>query len=258
MLCRRPPAVIGRMGLCGVRRVYSCQHGCEEPKMIDSLFALLGTVSPAGVNQATDVLVNLLAALLLSVPLSLLYAVTHRHDGTKSTFLHTLVVLPLITAGISMVIGDNLVRAFGLIGAVALIRFRTVIKDTLDMAFVFLAITLGMACGTRLMPLGVAALGLFGATLGMMEATRYGKGTRSAQRFSVTVESDDIGSAGDEVRKHLQDIVVSTRLTGIERGGSGKLTYDMVLANGATERELVDRIIEMQGNPIKRIRIKKD
>lgn len=226
--------------------------------MIDSLLTLFGTASSAGVQRTTDVFVNLLAALLLSVPLSLLYAFTHRHDGTKSTFLHTLVLLPLITAGISMVIGDNLVRAFGLIGAVALIRFRTVIKDTLDMAFVFLAITLGMACGTRLMPVGIAALGLFGATLGMMEAARYGKGARSTQRYSVTVESDDIRSAGDEVRKHLQGIAVSARLTGVERGDSGKITYTMVLANGANERELVERIIEMQSNPIKRIRIKKD
>jgi hypothetical protein len=46
-----------------------------------------------------------------------------------------------------MLIGDNLARSFGLVGAVSIIRFRVAVKPPMDMAFIFLIIVLGMACG---------------------------------------------------------------------------------------------------------------
>jgi len=49
-----------------------------------------------------------------------------------------------------MVIGNNLAVAFGLIGALSVIRFRNVLKDTRDTAFIFIALTIGMATGTRI------------------------------------------------------------------------------------------------------------
>ena len=54
----------------------------------------------------------------------------------------------LIVAIVMMVIGNNLARAFALVGALSIIRFRTVIKDTKDTAYVFLALAGGMAAGT--------------------------------------------------------------------------------------------------------------
>ena len=60
----------------------------------------------------------------------------------------TLIFVTVITAMVVMVIGNNLARAFALVGAMSIIRFRTVVKDTKDTAFVFFALASGLATGT--------------------------------------------------------------------------------------------------------------
>lgn len=95
-----------------------------------------------------DILLNVGIAFVLGAAVAISYRRTHRSFNYSVSFVNTLVLLPMITAIVMMVIGNNLARAFGLVGAMSIIRFRTVIKDTRDIAFVFLALAAGMAAGT--------------------------------------------------------------------------------------------------------------
>jgi uncharacterized membrane protein YhiD involved in acid resistance len=61
----------------------------------------------------------------------------------------------MITAVVIMVIGNNLARAFGLVGAMSIIRFRTAIKETQDIIFIFFALAIGMASGVGLYSLAI-------------------------------------------------------------------------------------------------------
>ena len=70
------------------------------------------------------------------------YAWGRRTTLTASTFPGTLVLMTLLIAMVTQVIGDNLARAFGLVGALSIVRFRTVMQDTQDVAFVIFAGTL--------------------------------------------------------------------------------------------------------------------
>lgn len=63
-------------------------------------------------------------------------------------FLATLVLLSVLIALVTLVIGNNVARAFSLVGALAIVRFRTVVEDTRDTAFVIYAVVVGMAAGT--------------------------------------------------------------------------------------------------------------
>lgn len=69
----------------------------------------------------------------------------------------TLVLLSLLMAIVMMVIGGSAARAFGLVGALSIVRFRAVVDDTADTAFVIFAVTLGMAIGTGYLVLAVVA-----------------------------------------------------------------------------------------------------
>jgi hypothetical protein len=62
-------------------------------------------------------------------------------------FMTTLILLAIVIALVTVVIGDNLARAFGLAGSLAIVRFRTVVEDTRDTAFVIFAVVSGMAAG---------------------------------------------------------------------------------------------------------------
>src|SRR5438067_1351536 len=88
------------------------------------------------------------AALLLGCVIAGLYRLTRgRPANDTSNLLPTLVLLTVLVGMITVVIGDNLARAFGLVGALSIVRFRTVVEDTRDTAFVIFAVVVGMAAG---------------------------------------------------------------------------------------------------------------
>lgn len=99
--------------------------------------------------KATDLII----ALFWSISLSFIIAITYRgtHDGLSysKSFTQSLIHLAIITTALMLIIGSSLVRAFTLIGALSIIRFRHAIKDTRDTVFVFYVVVIGMACGSK-------------------------------------------------------------------------------------------------------------
>lgn len=84
-----------------------------------------------------------------------------RRREESATLPTTLVLLTVVITIVTLVIGDSLARAFGLVGALSIVRFRTVVEDTRDTAFVIFAVVVGMAIGAgypRLAVLGVPAV----------------------------------------------------------------------------------------------------
>ena len=80
--------------------------------------------------------------------LALTYRYTHKGLSYSQSFTQTILLVALIVSIVMMTIGSNVARAFALVGALSIIRFRTVVKDTRDTAFVFAALAVGMAAGT--------------------------------------------------------------------------------------------------------------
>jgi len=94
-----------------------------------------------------EALLNLIAALLCGVFIGILYRNTYSGISYSGNYVVALVMLTMITALVIMVIGNNLARAFGLVGAMSIIRFRTAVKDTQDIMFIFFALAAGLASG---------------------------------------------------------------------------------------------------------------
>lgn len=89
-------------------------------------------------TSSSDVIANLFVALICGLVLSIIYRTTYRGPSYSVTFVNSLVLLTLISSIVIMVIGNNIARAFGLVGAMSIIRFRTAIRDTMDLVFIFL------------------------------------------------------------------------------------------------------------------------
>ena len=102
----------------------------------------------------TLILGTLLSA-ALSMGVALVYRRIHSETTYSQTFVHTMVLLCVIVCFIMLVIGSNIARAFSLVGALSIIRFRSAVKDPLDVAYVFLAMAIGMACGTGFFDIAV-------------------------------------------------------------------------------------------------------
>ena len=158
-------------------------------------------------------LVNLLIGLALAMALGLVivgtYRVSHRGFHYERSFLLTLVMIPPIVAVVMMLIGSNLALSLGMVGALSIIRFRTVIKDSRDMVYLFFSIAVGLGCGTyNWVVITITSLFLAAA----MIALHYLHFGKPMQADYVLVLSGQ-GSRPDEkfiesVRKHVDFLEV--------------------------------------------------
>ena len=121
-----------------------------------------------------DVLINIGIAFLLGLFIAVLYRKTYRGYSYSSAYLQTLVLITMITAIVIMVIGNNLARAFGLVGAMSIIRFRTALKDTWDIAFVFFALASGLAAGSGNLMIGIIGAVMIGLVVWILYRTHFG------------------------------------------------------------------------------------
>ena len=94
-------------------------------------------------------LARLLLAFVLGLVIAWVYKRARRANGEAESFGVTLVLLTILIAMVTQVIGDNVARAFSLVGALSIVRFRTVVRDTQDTAYVIFAVAIGMAMGAN-------------------------------------------------------------------------------------------------------------
>jgi uncharacterized membrane protein YhiD involved in acid resistance len=120
---------------------------------------LIGAVGQASGTPGT-VLLRLIAAMILGGLVVAVYRATRAADESARSFAVTLVLLSVLIAMVTQVIGDSVARAFSLVGALSIVRFRTVVRDTQDTAYVIFAVAVGMAAGAGHGWLAVSGLGV--------------------------------------------------------------------------------------------------
>ena len=117
---------------------------------MNQIWEVLDGVSyTTGAFTPESVLLSLLLAFVLGQVLAWVYYFTHSGLSYSRTFVQSIVLITIVVAIIMAVIGNNIITAFGLMGALAIIRFRNVVKDTRDIVFIFCALVVGMAAGSQ-------------------------------------------------------------------------------------------------------------
>ena len=120
-----------------------------------------------------QVVVNMMVAFICGLLISIIYRWTYSGPTYSVTYLNSLIVLSMITSIVIMVIGNNLARAFGLVGAMSIIRFRTAIKDTQDIVFIFFSLAVGMASGVGMHLIALFGVLLIGAVFIVLSKTQF-------------------------------------------------------------------------------------
>lgn len=117
----------------------------------------------------------LLLSCLLTVAVAKTYQLTYRGVSFSPAFMQTLVICAMVIAAVMLIIGSNIARAFSLVGALSIIRFRNAVKDPRDVAYIFLAMGIGMACGTGFYGIGIALTVLTCIAAFLMTVFRFGE-----------------------------------------------------------------------------------
>lgn len=116
--------------------------------------------------EPLPILFRLLGALALGAVVAFVYRRTRTE--TSHSFSATLVLLAVLIAMVTQVIGDNVARAFSLVGALSIVRFRTVVRDTQDTAYVIFAVAVGMAAGANNPWVAICGIAVIGFAAVMM------------------------------------------------------------------------------------------
>jgi len=125
------------------------------------------------VLSAVSVTLAMLAAALLALPVSWIYLLTRAKRGYQQSVVHTLVILPMVVAGVVVLVRDSLALAFSLAGIVAAVRFRTPLDDSKDAVHVFLATGLGLAAAVNV-PVAAAISICFNVAAFLLWRTDFG------------------------------------------------------------------------------------
>jgi hypothetical protein len=141
--------------------------------MTDRIFESLNQLIPT--ISFFDVFVNIGIAFVFGILIATLYRYTYQGFSYSNDFVNTLIIITMVTAIVIMVIGNNLARAFGLVGAMSIIRFRTALKESRDIAFVFFGLAAGMAAGAGNHMIGMVAIPMISLIILILHWTTYAK-----------------------------------------------------------------------------------
>ena len=114
---------------------------------------------PGELKGAVAATVAMTAAALLTLPVAWVYTLTHERRGFRQSVVHTLMLLPVVVAGVVVLVKNSIPLAFSLAGIVAAVRFRNTLEDSKDAVYIFLSTGVGLAAGVSC--LSSCALGLF-------------------------------------------------------------------------------------------------
>jgi len=199
------------------------------------------------VYSPVEMLVNMALACLLGVIIAVVYRKTHKGLSYSQSFTLTLVFVAAIVSIIMMVIGSSLARAFALVGAMSIIRFRTVVKDTKDTAFVFASLAMGMAAGTGNYFLAIMGTVFISGLAGILYKTNFGVTTKS--EFIIRFVFEKIRQT-EKYLAVMEDCTRWNNLLHAEPSGDGQyltLTYDLALKQGITANSLAEKINNVEG-----------
>src|SRR5829696_1181536 len=153
--------------------------GADEVTSADPNPFVAGPPEPGPVWD--DILLRLALAAAFGMAAALAYYLTQRKRRAEAaSFVATMTLLSILLGMVSMVIGSNIARAFALVGALSIVRFRTVVEDTRDTAFVIFAVVVGMAAGAGAYLVAAVGIPIVGVVAWLLAWWGHSGGKRPA------------------------------------------------------------------------------
>lgn len=191
-----------------------------------------------------SVALALLLAFVLGQLAAWVYMWTHEGLSYSRGFTQSLVLMTMVVALVMFVIGNSIVTAFGLIGALALVRFRNVLKDTRDTVFVFIALVLGMAVGAQRFLAAVCGAAAVLLVAAYLHYTAFGRRGRYDGHLSCRLG----GASAEQLDAILRHFCRRVRTVSDQRGaGARELVLQVRLRDRTRGEELLRELQALAG-----------
>lgn len=213
--------------------------------MIEQIF---GVTQYATVDMKT-IIVYMLVAALLGVITGGIYLVVSRKAHRSASFFLSLVMIPAVVAVVILLIGNNIAGAFSIAGIFALVRYRSIPGDGKDIAFVFMAMAAGLACGLGLLSLGFVVVLVLSVVVVLVNFLGKFLVKSECRQLRILIPEDmDYQGVFDDLLETYTTKASLERIKTTNMGTLYELTYLIYLKNGINEKQFLDEIRCRNGN----------
>jgi len=217
---------------------------------LNKIWQLLEQSSSAGgIFAPQTILLSLLLAFILGQVLAWVYYFTHSGLSYSRSYVQSIILITVVVAMVMSVIGNNIITAVGLMGALAIVRFRNVIKDTRDVAFIFCALVVGMAAGSQRYLTAIIGTAILSLIATYLHLTNFGmhEPHNAFLRFSL---KGHIGS-DHPVTKILKQFCGSFILISAQDNGMGssivEYAYQLMVRNADKNEQMLGELQRVEG-----------
>jgi uncharacterized membrane protein YhiD involved in acid resistance len=204
-------------------------------------------LSVAGSGQSLS-LQHVISALLLSFVLcsviAKLYQLTFQSLSYSRSFVHTLILGGMVTCMVMMSMGDSIARGVGVLGALSLIRFRTVVRDPRDMMFLFAAVGLGVACGAGMFAVAVTGCLLLSSVIVLLHWAPFATRRRyeALLRFLIRADHDESRAAVNAVLAECCSAFTLMAMREAVQGDLLEYSYQVRLIDPSYQVDLIKKL----------------
>jgi uncharacterized membrane protein YhiD involved in acid resistance len=215
-------------------------------EVIMDIFNLQGLTSEFTV---LDVALVLTLSFALSALIGWIYQITHRGSSYTQSFVLTLVLNGMVVAVVMLIVGSDIARAFSLVGALSIIRFRNAVKETRDVGFIFFTMAIGMAMGTRFYLLGVIATIFISLVILLMNRFNWFAREMSNQILRIQVpEGVPFDTTFDRVFVRYTSSSDLISADSVQSGMLTELTYSVGMKKSGQIEDFLTEIKKLNGN----------
>jgi uncharacterized membrane protein YhiD involved in acid resistance len=197
-----------------------------------------------------DILITMALPFLLNFPITWVYRYTQKHNNYSTTFVHSLFLFSTLSAIITLLIGSNIARAFGLVGALSIIRFRNALKDPIDAVYIFWALGVGMAAGTGFYFAAILLVAFCCLMILFLHFTGYGESKYVDSVLKIITTVSEESKTLPEVAKALKtNTKAAEQMNVIFDSDSDQKTYiyNIRLKKSADSKSLVEAMTALSG-----------
>jgi len=193
-------------------------------------------------------IMGLLVALAAGQVLAWIYMLTHSGLSYSRSFVNAILLLPSIVALVMMILSNNLVTAFGMMAVFAIVRFRNILRDTLDTSYILTSIVIGMASGTQKYASAIIGCGLVCLVLLYLWYTSFG----SRHRYDIIVNlhwaraTKDLPELGRVLNRHSWKTHLASQRSHEGYEGSD-LSYRLLLRDSNRAEDLLAELRSVPG-----------
>ncbi len=216
---------------------------------MDKLWQLMEETPMGGAGYGAEgVLLSLVLAFVLGQVIAWVYYVTHSGLSYSRSYVQALILITVVISMVMTVIGNNIITAVGLMGALAIVRFRNIIKDTRDIAFIFCSLVVGMAAGSHRYATAIMGTIILSLIILYLYFTDFGahEPHNGFLRFSLRGPLGPTHPIAKVLKRFCGNYtLISMQDAGF--GGPAEYAYQLMIRNTAKNEELISQLEEIEG-----------